>query len=255
MPRSSRRAPCSRAWEARTDAGPRGFGEGGFRPGGRRASAALRCVSRPRHLRGRRWRRSSAATGWPCVRPAPSRSPARTARSRSGASPWRSCGAGDGELRAMSNACRHRGTQLLDTGHGQVNTIVCPYHAWAFGLDGAFRGAPMTGDVAIDADAHCLPRFALEVFAGVVFVNVDGRARPLGRADGRRRSLSLAIRDRALRQLVAGGPSPRSGRPTGSSPSRTPSRATTSSRCTRRRWRRSARRATPTTSKARPSGP
>ena len=85
----------------------------------------------------------------------------------------------DGELRAVSNSCRHRGTQLLDAGHGEVSSIVCPYHAWAFGLDGHFRGAPMTGNVEIDPEAHGLPRFALEVWAGVVFVNVDGRAEPL----------------------------------------------------------------------------
>ncbi len=85
----------------------------------------------------------------------------------------------DGALRAVSNACRHRGTQLLDPGHGRVSSIVCPYHAWAYDLDGGFRGAPMAGDVEIDAKAHALPRFALEVWAGVVFVNVDGRAAPL----------------------------------------------------------------------------
>ena len=49
----------------------------------------------------------------------------------------------DGQLRALSNACRHRGTQLLDTGLGSVSSIVCPYHAWAYGLDGRFRGAPI----------------------------------------------------------------------------------------------------------------
>ena len=83
----------------------------------------------------------------------------------------------DGELRALSNACRHRGTLLLDPGRGNVgSSIVCPYHAWAYDQTGALRGAPMTGNVTIDANAHALPAFALEVWAGVVFVNVDGRA-------------------------------------------------------------------------------
>ena len=85
----------------------------------------------------------------------------------------------DDTLRAVSNVCRHRGTLLLDAGHGRVDSIVCPYHAWAYGLDGRFRGAPMTGNVEIDAKAHGLPGFGLEVWAGIVFVNVDGSAEPL----------------------------------------------------------------------------
>ena len=87
--------------------------------------------------------------------------------------------AADGTLRALSNVCRHRGTPLLDAGRGRVKSLVCPYHAWAYGLDGAFRGAPHTGDVTIRPEAHALPTFRTEVWAGVVFVNVDGRAAPL----------------------------------------------------------------------------
>ena len=86
----------------------------------------------------------------------------------------------DGELRALGNSCRHRGTLLLDPGHGELGSnIVCPYHAWAYDLGGGFRGAPFTGDVEIAPAEHALARFALEVFAGVVFVNVDGQAKPL----------------------------------------------------------------------------
>ncbi len=87
----------------------------------------------------------------------------------------------DGELRALSNVCRHRGTPILDDGHGNARSLVCPYHAWAFADDGSFRGAPHTGNVEIDPARHALPRFALEIWCGVVFVNVDGRAEPLGK--------------------------------------------------------------------------
>lgn len=48
----------------------------------------------------------------------------------------------DGEVRAFINACRHRGTKLLD-GAGQVrNRIVCPYHAWSYDLDGRLAVVP-----------------------------------------------------------------------------------------------------------------
>ncbi len=87
----------------------------------------------------------------------------------------------DGMLRALSNVCRHRGTPILDEGRGSASSLVCPYHAWAYDDDGSFRGAPHTGNVKIDRQAHALARFGLEVWAGVIFVNVDGRAEPLAK--------------------------------------------------------------------------
>ncbi len=47
----------------------------------------------------------------------------------------------DGQMRALSNVCRHRMSTLLE-GRGNVRAIVCPYHAWTYNLDGALRGAP-----------------------------------------------------------------------------------------------------------------
>src|SRR4249919_3791931 len=43
----------------------------------------------------------------------------------------------DGVLRAFANACRHRGHELLPVdGATNKRAIVCPYHAWGYGLDG-----------------------------------------------------------------------------------------------------------------------
>jgi Rieske 2Fe-2S family protein len=48
----------------------------------------------------------------------------------------------DGVLRAFANSCRHRGHELLPCGQGaQGNTIICPYHAWTYSLDGELRAA------------------------------------------------------------------------------------------------------------------
>src|SRR5207244_9663757 len=42
----------------------------------------------------------------------------------------------DGEIRSISNVCAHRGMRLLSD-QGQCGRhIVCPYHAWSYGLDG-----------------------------------------------------------------------------------------------------------------------
>src|SRR5690606_40935192 len=46
-----------------------------------------------------------------------------------------------GELHAFANYCRHRGAQLAE-GAGRRQRLVCPYHAWSFGLDGSLLRAP-----------------------------------------------------------------------------------------------------------------
>ena len=42
---------------------------------------------------------------------------------------------GRGTLRAFANACRHRGTRLVDA-PCQAKAIVCPYHGWTYDLAG-----------------------------------------------------------------------------------------------------------------------
>jgi phenylpropionate dioxygenase-like ring-hydroxylating dioxygenase large terminal subunit len=49
---------------------------------------------------------------------------------------------GDGRLRAMHNACTHRGTRLVTESAGTLRKFVCPYHAWVYGLDGALESVP-----------------------------------------------------------------------------------------------------------------
>lgn len=86
----------------------------------------------------------------------------------------------DGELRALSNVCRHRGTLLLEEGFGQCDkAIVCPYHAWAYDHGGKLKAAPLPGDQNIDKASHCLPVFKLETWLGLVFINLSGTAQPL----------------------------------------------------------------------------
>lgn len=48
-----------------------------------------------------------------------------------------------GALRICLNACRHRGTRLVDAPEPVgLPAIVCPYHAWAYGLDGRLKAIP-----------------------------------------------------------------------------------------------------------------
>jgi choline monooxygenase len=54
------------------------------------------------------------------------------------------CRDADGALHAHHNVCRHRGSQLVAEPSGTVKRFFqCPYHAWAYGLDGACLGTPL----------------------------------------------------------------------------------------------------------------
>lgn len=98
----------------------------------------------------------------------------------------------DGSLRAMSNACSHRGTLLADEGVSNGSALVCPYHSWNYTDEGKLRGAPFTGDVKVDKEAHCLPQFAVTEWMGLVFVNIDGKAEPFEkRVEGLEEYLNL----------------------------------------------------------------
>ena len=85
-----------------------------------------------------------------------------------------------GTLHAMRNACRHRGSPLVQE-HGHVDDCLqCPYHGWTYELDGRLRAV-------VDADdfGDRLPEglrlapVAVATFGGFVFVNLDAEAAPL----------------------------------------------------------------------------
>lgn len=85
----------------------------------------------------------------------------------------------EGTLRAMSNVCLHRMSTLLH-GRGNAKTIVCPYHAWTYNLDGNLRGAPaMTQNEGFCKDQYKLPQVRCEEWLGWVFVCLDTDAAPV----------------------------------------------------------------------------
>ena len=85
----------------------------------------------------------------------------------------------DNALRAFSNVCRHRMSTLLH-GSGNAKTIVCPYHAWTYNLDGSLRGAPaMNANKAFCKDHYSLPDIACEDWLGWVFITLNPNAQPV----------------------------------------------------------------------------
>ncbi len=85
----------------------------------------------------------------------------------------------EGTLRAMSAVCQHR-SMLVAEGRGNARGFVCPYHHWAYALDGCLRNAPaMSQTHNFDKSKIRLPQLKLEVWLGFIFVNFDAAAKPL----------------------------------------------------------------------------
>jgi Rieske 2Fe-2S family protein len=89
----------------------------------------------------------------------------------------------DGELRGFYNVCAHRGTKLLDDEPvcGHVSKVFkCPYHAWAFDLDGVLVGTPnVAEDEGFDRASYPLHTIGVGDYAGFLFVNLADDPAPL----------------------------------------------------------------------------
>lgn len=83
----------------------------------------------------------------------------------------------EGQIRAFSNVCLHRMSTLLE-GTGNARVIVCPYHAWTYGLDGKLRGAPfMAQTTGFCKHDYALPEIRCEEWLGWIYITLD-RDRP-----------------------------------------------------------------------------
>jgi Rieske 2Fe-2S family protein len=75
----------------------------------------------------------------------------------------------DGLLRAFHNACRHRGAQICAPGAARRPRLICPYHQWAYDLEGHLVNAPRMPDW-FEPSEHSLRPVALRTVAGTVYV-------------------------------------------------------------------------------------
>jgi phenylpropionate dioxygenase-like ring-hydroxylating dioxygenase large terminal subunit len=103
----------------------------------------------------------------------------------------------EGELKAHHNVCRHRGARLLVAESGETKRFFqCPYHAWAYDLDGACLGTPLfTPEAGIpdeqqglfdmssvqefDKADHALHPARVDTWGPLVFACLDTDAPPL----------------------------------------------------------------------------
>ena len=80
----------------------------------------------------------------------------------------------DGEARAFSNVCRHRGSRLVDGPGGCAKVLTCPYHAWSYGRDGRLVGVPHRNEYpGLQTDRLGLFPLTLESWRGFLFVSLE----------------------------------------------------------------------------------
>ena len=80
----------------------------------------------------------------------------------------------DGEVRAFANVCRHRGSRIIEGSAGCSKRLVCPYHAWSYGLDGRLLGVPKRSDYGfVDWARLGLVPVELGVWRGFAFIRLE----------------------------------------------------------------------------------
>lgn len=91
----------------------------------------------------------------------------------------------DGSVRVLSRVCPHRAMDIMPpefdfAEQGQVKSLVCPYHRWAFDFSGRVKGCPEMHLIEdFRKEDWKLAEFRSEIWEGYVFVNLGGQAPPL----------------------------------------------------------------------------
>ncbi len=90
----------------------------------------------------------------------------------------------DGAVHAFANTCRHRGHELLPCGaSASQSVIICPYHAWTYGLNGNLRAAAgFKNRPGFDAGQFGLVELPVAEWNGLIFVDGSAEASPLDEA-------------------------------------------------------------------------
>jgi len=89
-----------------------------------------------------------------------------------------------GEVRALLNVCRHRGSRLIvgRSGKAQSARISCPYHAWTYDLDGNLLIARQMPESFRRADAG-LKSLPVRIMEGLIFTTFAKDPLDLGIAE------------------------------------------------------------------------
>ncbi|MFZ0626441.1 MAG: aromatic ring-hydroxylating dioxygenase subunit alpha [Acidimicrobiia bacterium] len=108
----------------------------------------------------------------------------------------------DGTVRAFSNVCRHRGHELAPIGGDAFDArqIRCPYHSWAYRMDGTLRTAPkFTQTVDFDTADYPLLQLGSAVHGGWLWIDLGGNAPELGNHFGNLADITAPYETKRLR--------------------------------------------------------
>lgn len=80
------------------------------------------------------------------------------------------------EIRVFINACQHKGAKLVeDCAVHKQGRMVCPYHAWTYGLDGKLIGVARADMFeGVVKEQRGLKELPSVVWGGVIYAQLDG---------------------------------------------------------------------------------
>jgi phenylpropionate dioxygenase-like ring-hydroxylating dioxygenase large terminal subunit len=86
----------------------------------------------------------------------------------------------DGSIKAHRNSCLHRGRKLRTCDGKGAKVLRCPFHGWAWNLDGTLKEIPCQWDFPdVEPTEYSLAEAKVATWQGFVFINPDRDAAPL----------------------------------------------------------------------------
>jgi phenylpropionate dioxygenase-like ring-hydroxylating dioxygenase large terminal subunit len=87
---------------------------------------------------------------------------------------------GADSFKAFYNACLHRGRKLKECGGKKASEIRCPFHGWAWNLDGSLKEITSEWDFKyLDKSKQNLPEVKVGKWGRFLFINPDPSCEPL----------------------------------------------------------------------------
>lgn len=90
-----------------------------------------------------------------------------------------------GDVHVFHNICLHRGMQVVDQACNVGARMRCPWHSWAYELDGKLAATPNLGGIGtsespgFDKSKLALRRVRSDTWLNFIFINIDEQAPPL----------------------------------------------------------------------------